>query len=147
MNNKGFVSTGVVLSLFILCLFLLMSLLSIYSNNRRLLSKQIQDVKDNLDLDFFIDNNIIKTDVGNYYLLSYNNHELLMVSIDYLNINEKNIDEWWESNFVMYNGSYKILNQNELGIKVQIKLNNISMVGTGTFNDPYQIVEVENEIK
>lgn len=157
MNKKGFVSTSVVLCLFVLFITLMLVLLSNYSSNRKYKNILVDDIKSNFKYDYFnekyilIDNELFELKEDNI-VFSVNNlgiSEKDDFEFIYNNIlkswldNHKGILEYIENEYYFYNDEYYPANYNldDTYIYIVLKLkSNVSYEDVGTFQNPYRIV-------
>lgn len=155
MNKKGFVSTSVVLCLFVLFITLMLVLLSNYSSNRKHKNILVDDIKNNFKYDyaskkyllveneiFEINGNILKS-VNSIGVSEEDNFEFI-----YNNVLKSWLDE--HSNILKYIEEYYFYNNNYYPVNyelddtlvyVVLKLkSNVFYEGVGTFQNPYRIV-------
>ncbi len=138
MNKKGFISTSVVLVLFLLFLFLLLGLLSVYSNNRSILNKEKEDIKNGFNF------NSKRRDVLviNEFELSvvyYENNTISAILVKPAEITES-LTEWYKKNIDIVGGV--ITREND---RINITIPNVLLSGEGTINNPYTIKEASYE--
>lgn len=157
MNKKGFVSTGVVLCLFVLFITLMLVLLSNYSSNRKYKNILVDDIKNNFKYDYFdekyilIDNELFELTEDNI-VFSVNNigvSEEDDFEFIYNNILKSWIDahkevlEYIEGEYYFYNDIYYPANfeLDDTLVYIVLKLkSNVSYEDVGTFQNPYRIV-------
>ncbi len=136
MNKKGFISTSVVLVLFLVFLFLLLSLLSLYSSNRRLLNKEKEDIKNNLILKD--DENILLINYMEFTLIEYKDGTIT-ASYNGSVESDINYSDWYNRN-IGFEGGYAYWDNT-----LKIKIYGVILSGNGTKNDPFIIAGDQNE--
>jgi hypothetical protein len=123
MNKKGFISTSVVLILFMVFIIVLTGLLTLYSSNRRILKRQKDDIKNSLHLSLI--NERQKVSINGYYftIIKYENSQLYLVYDEYLPSNT-DLSNWYNVKIGIANGTIKYYINDKNGIKPLIIINN-----------------------
>lgn len=159
MNKKGFVSTGIVLSLFILFITLMLMLLTTYSTNRKLLNMQKEDIKNSFNFDIQekkylkINDYLFELNIVDEKRVIISEKVIFMHDDDY----KKYISDWLINNIKnqgileldYYNDDNLALVgyiKKDAGIKLVMKLkDDVDLINSGTRQDPYLVMEEQNE--
>ena len=160
MNKKGFISTGIVLALFVLFITLMLMLLTTYSTNRKLLNKQKEDIKNSFEFNILekkylkINNYLFELNIVDGKKIITSEETILMTDdVDY----KKYVSDWIINNIKnqdIFEQDY--YNDNNLslagyikedeGIKIVMKLkDNVDLINNGTRQDPYLVMEGQDE--
>ena len=138
MNKKGFISTSVVLVLFLLFLFLLLGLLSVYSSNRNILNKEKDDIKNSFN---FTANrkNVLIINEFELSVVYFENNTVSAILVKPSDIT-LSLTDWYKENINIIGGV--ITREND---RINITIPNVLLIGDGTIENPYMIKEATYE--
>lgn len=160
MNKKGFISTGIVLALFVLFITLMLMLLTTYSTNRKLLNKQKEDIKNSFKFniqekkylkinDYLFELNIVdgkKIITSEETILITDDVDYKKYVSDWIINNIKNQDIFEQDYYNDNNLSLAGYIKEDEGIKIVMKLkDNVDLINNGTRQDPYLVMEGQDE--
>lgn len=160
MNKKGFISTGIVLALFVLFITLMLMLLTTYSTNRKLLNKQKEDIKNSFKFniqekkylkinDYLFELNIVdgkKIITSAETILITDDVDYKKYVSDWIINNIKNQDIFEQDYYNDNNLSLAGYIKEDEGIKIVMKLkDNVDLINSGTRQDPYLVMEGQDE--